>query len=104
MRILIIEDDQELCQTLAYRLKKEGIASDLCHDGAEGLEIARGNAYDLILLDRMLPSLSGTDLLAQYRREGFVTPVILVGKSVSGWKALTPEPMITWSSRLPLKS
>ena len=78
MRILIIEDDRELCQTLAYRLKKEGIASDLCHDGAEGLEIARGNAYDLILLDRMLPSLSGTDLLAQYRREGFVTPVILV--------------------------
>ena len=37
MRILIIEDDTQLCRTLAYRLKKEGICADCCHDGRDGL-------------------------------------------------------------------
>ena len=78
MRILIIEDDIQLCQTLAYRLKKEGIHADHCHDGAEGLMAARENAHDLILLDRMLPSLSGTEVLSLLRKEGNSTPVILV--------------------------
>ena len=78
MRILIIEDDIQLCQTLAYRLKKEGIHADHCHDGAEGLMAARENAHDLILLDRMLPSLSGTEVLSLIRKEGNSTPVILV--------------------------
>lgn len=78
MRILIIEDDTQLCRTLAYRLKKEGICADCCHDGRDGLAIARENAHDLILLDRMLPSLSGTEVLSQLRKEGYSTPVILV--------------------------
>lgn len=78
MRILMIEDDIQLCRSLAYRLKKEGIHSDICHDGIQGLELARKGIYDLILLDRMLPSLSGTELLARLRRGGNSTPVILV--------------------------
>ena len=45
---------------------------------AETLAIARENAHDLILLDRMLPSLSGTEVLSQLRKEGYSTPVILV--------------------------
>lgn len=78
MRILIIEDDVQLCRSLVYRLEKEGIQADVCHDGEHGLETAREGAYDLILLDRMLPLLSGTVLLKQFRSEGFHTPVILV--------------------------
>lgn len=78
MRILIIEDDIQLCQTLAYRLEKEGIHTDYCHDGVEGLRIARENIHELILLDRMLPSLSGTELLKRLREEGNSIPVILV--------------------------
>lgn len=78
MRILIIEDDIQLCQTLAYRLKKEGIHADHCHDGREGLNLARENVHELILLDRMLPSLSGTEVLKRLRSEGNSTPVILV--------------------------
>ncbi|MDC7288455.1 response regulator transcription factor [Blautia schinkii] len=78
MRILIIEDDVQLCRSLSYRLKKEGIQTDVCHDGELGLETARTGIYDLILLDRMLPGLSGTAVLRQLRKEGFAAPVILV--------------------------
>lgn len=78
MRILIIEDDVQLCRSLSYRLKKEGIQTDVCHDGELGLETARTGIYDLILLDRMLPGLSGTAVLKQLRKEGFAAPVILV--------------------------
>lgn len=78
MRILIIDDDKELCRSLSYQLKKEGIQTDTCHDGKEGLDIASQKVHDLILLDRMLPSLSGTRLLAQIRAMGIEIPVILV--------------------------
>ena len=78
MRILIIEDDIQLCQTLAYRLKKEGIHADHCHDGAEGLMAARENAHDLILLDRMLPSLSGTEVLSLLSKNPLCPSLFLV--------------------------
>lgn len=78
MRILIIDDDVKLCQSLSYKLKKEGFSVDICHNGEDGLYLAFQNAHDLILLDRMLPSMSGTMLLSQLRESGSTTPVILV--------------------------
>ena len=76
MRILLIEDDETLCQTLAFQLEQEGFGVDACRDGQEGLLFAREQVHDLILLDRMLPGLDGLELLAQCRREGITTPVI----------------------------
>lgn len=78
MRILIIDDDEQLCRALSYQLEKEGFGTDICHDGKEGLEMIRQNAHDLILLDRMLPSFSGTQLLERVREEGIEIPVILI--------------------------
>lgn len=78
MHLLLIDDDEELCRSLSYKLKKEGIRTDVCHDGKEGLALARANAHDLILLDRMLPSISGTKLLLRLREAGISTPVILI--------------------------
>lgn len=78
MRILIIDDDEALCRSLSYKLKKESFSVDVCHDGRKGLNIISQKAHDLVLLDRMLPSISGTDLLFQIRQAGIEVPVILV--------------------------
>ena len=78
MRILIIDDDIALCQSLAYQLRKNGFLVDICHDGTEGLELILKKIHDFILLDRLLPSISGTELLAQIRSMDISIPVILV--------------------------
>lgn len=78
MRLLLIEDDESLCLSLSYQLRQDGFAPETCHDGEEGLLWARQQAYDLILLDRMLPGMDGLTLLRQLRREGIHTPVIFL--------------------------
>ncbi len=78
MRILIIEDDRKLCDSLKFQLEKEGILTDLCYDGEDGLDYIRQRTHDLVLLDRMLPSMDGLTVLEKIRAEGISTPVILV--------------------------
>ena len=78
MRILLIEDDDSLCQSLPFQLRQEGFEVDVCQDGEEGLLFAREQIHDLILLDRMLPGLDGMEVLSRMRREGITTPVIFL--------------------------
>ena len=78
MRILLIEDDRKLCDTLEYQLERENIRTDICQNGAEGLELIRCGGYDLVLLDRMLPSMDGISVLQAARKEGIQTPVIFL--------------------------
>lgn len=78
MRILMIEDDRELCKVVAMQLKACGYVTDLCHDGEEGLYCAMQGGYDLILLDRMLPGMEGLRVLAQLRRKEIHTPVLVL--------------------------
>lgn len=78
MRLLLIEDDESLCLSLSYQLRRDGFAPETCHDGEKGLLWARQQGYDLILLDRMLPGMDGLTLLRQLRREGIHTPVIFL--------------------------
>lgn len=78
MRILLVEDDETLNKTLAFQLAKEGFTTDTCLDGEDALHFILQHAYDLILLDRMLPSLSGTQILTKIRKKGITTPVILL--------------------------
>lgn len=78
MRILIIEDDVKLCESLKVQLEKEKINVDVCHNGEDGLHLIRDMAHDLILLDRMMPIVNGMDVLKQMRQEQISTPVILV--------------------------
>ena len=78
MRLLVIEDNRILCKSISSNLKDEGYDVDYCFDGAIGLDYAMYHSYDLILLDRMLPSLDGTSLLKEIRSKGIATPVIMV--------------------------
>ncbi|MDE6949594.1 MAG: response regulator transcription factor [Lachnospiraceae bacterium] len=78
MRILLAEDDEKLKTSLAFQLEKEGFSVDTCSDGEEALYYIEQNIHDLILLDRMMPCISGTDLLLQMRKAHNQTPVILI--------------------------
>jgi DNA-binding response OmpR family regulator len=64
LRVLVIDDDEELAETIAIGLRRERIAVDLAYDGASGLERALLTAYDVIVLDRDLPGLHGDEVCA----------------------------------------
>lgn len=78
MRILLIEDDERLCETLKYQLEREHFFADICCDGADGLELLKSGVYDLAILDRMLPSMDGLTVLRRTRQDNIQTPVILL--------------------------
>jgi DNA-binding response OmpR family regulator len=77
-RVLIIEDDPKVAAFLELGLRDESFDVTVAHDGADGLERARTEHFDLILLDRMLPRLSGHDLLVELRRSGSQVPVLIL--------------------------
>ncbi|NBH70536.1 DNA-binding response regulator [Clostridiaceae bacterium] len=77
MRILMIEDDKDLCKNITLALKQAGYETDCCHTGTDGLFLARSHAYDAIILDRLLPEADGMTVLAALRRQDISTPVIL---------------------------
>ena len=77
MHILIIEDDQELCDALQLQLLARNHTTDCCHTGSDALYFALNGAYDLILLDRMLPEIDGMTVLRSLRQNHIGTPVIL---------------------------
>ncbi len=77
-RVLLVEDEPGLVMTLTDRLVREGYAVESSTDGESGLERASAEPFDLILLDVMLPRLSGFDVMRELRRRGVGTPVIML--------------------------
>ena len=77
MRLLIVEDESEIVRFLKLELEHEGYQVESCADGASGLERALTGAFDLVLLDVMLPQLNGLEALRRLRKTSAV-PVILV--------------------------
>jgi DNA-binding response OmpR family regulator len=78
VRVLVVEDERVLAAALARGLGAEGFAVDVAHDGAEGLEQATETPYDAIVLDLMLPSLSGYEVLRRLRAADVWTPVLML--------------------------
>ena len=78
MRILLIEDDLALCAALLPALEGAGYTVDQCHDGADGRTLLCEGAYDVCILDRMLPGLDGMSLLRTARARGCTTPVLML--------------------------
>lgn len=77
LKILLIDDDKELCQLLREYLSTEGFAVDMIHDGQQALEQTEKEHYSLIVLDVMLPVRSGFDVLKILRQHN-QTPVIML--------------------------
>jgi two-component system, OmpR family, alkaline phosphatase synthesis response regulator PhoP len=77
-RVLLVEDEPGLVLTLTDRLAREGYGVETSIDGESGLERAASEAFDLLLLDVMLPRMNGFDVLRELRRRGVDTPVIML--------------------------
>lgn len=78
MRLLVVEDYATLRESLARGLRDTGYAVDATGDGTEGLWFAQNNPYDVIILDLMLPGLSGTKILEQLRKSGNTVHVLVL--------------------------
>ena len=93
MRILLLEDDLQLAQYIAQGLREAGHTTRHCADGSEGLLVASEEAFDVIVLDRMLPGMDGMQVLRAWRARGDSTPVLIlsalgdVDERVAGLKA-----------------
>jgi len=79
-RVLVVEDDATIRETLTFNLKKEGYAVTVAHDGADAVTRARDSRPDLILLDLMLPELNGLEVCRILRQEGNVPIIMLTAK------------------------
>ncbi|ADJ50330.1 two-component system response regulator [Amycolatopsis mediterranei S699] len=78
MRLLIVEDEREFAETLRRGLVAEGFTADVAHTGREGLWRATEHAYDVVVLDIMLPELSGYEVLKRLRAAENWTPVLML--------------------------
>jgi two-component system, OmpR family, copper resistance phosphate regulon response regulator CusR len=78
MKLLVIEDDVKTGKLLEKGLNEEAFVVDLCRDGEDGLHLALTGDYDLIILDVMLPGRAGWSVLAEMRRQGCPTPVLML--------------------------
>lgn len=78
MQVLIVEDDTRLAAALAHILRDAGYGADVVQDGAKGLYYAKNGNYGAVVLDVMLPKMNGFDVVADLRRAGVSTPVIML--------------------------
>ncbi|MCV6589526.1 MAG: response regulator transcription factor [Marinobacterium sp.] len=78
MNILIIEDDAELAEAIGDFLTLQGAACDYAWSGSAGLELARQQPFDIIILDLMLPRMNGYSVCRTLRDQGYTTPVLML--------------------------
>ncbi len=78
MRILVVEDEERLSEVLRLGLMEHGYAVDVSDNGVSGLELARTNNYDAIILDILLPEMNGYRVCATLREENIWTPILML--------------------------
>jgi DNA-binding response OmpR family regulator len=78
VRVLLVEDERPLAEMVRRGLAREGHSVDMAHDGPAGLEAALAGAHDVVILDIMLPGLSGYRILQRLRAAGVWTPVLML--------------------------
>jgi len=78
MRVLIVEDDREVAKNIAKMLRENGHVVDCAHDGEDGLAMAREGAFDVLIVDRMMPRRDGLSMISGLRSDGDKTPVLIL--------------------------
>jgi DNA-binding response OmpR family regulator len=76
--VLVVEDDAKLARFLVRMLVEEGFVADACHEGAEAIQRAQADIYDLMLLDWMLPDLDGVTVCKRLREAGSTLPILML--------------------------
>ena len=89
MRLLVIEDERKIARVITESLKREKYAVDAAYDGEEGFNLADSQPYDLLVVDRMLPGLEGTEIVKKLRENGKNMPILfLTARSTTEDKTL----------------
>ena len=78
MRLLVVEDERRLADTLADILQSQKYLVDVCYDGESGLDNAMSGIYDAIIMDVMMPKMNGFDVVRSMRSQGNATPVLML--------------------------
>ena len=78
MRLLVIEDERKIARVITESLKREKYAVDAAYDGEEGFNLADSQPYDLLIVDRMLPRLEGTEIVKKLRENGKNMPILFL--------------------------
>jgi len=82
-KILLVDDDRELCSEIADILRDEGYTVDVINDGQEALGAVRQEEFDLILLDLKIPGVNGLEVLKEIRKKGATKVFVVTGSSIS---------------------
>lgn len=100
MNLLLVEDDRDLAASVADYLALEGIECDHAYNGQAGLNLACDNSYDVILLDLMLPRMSGLNVCENLRERGIDTPILMLtardtlADKIAGFRAGTDDYLV----------
>ena len=78
MRLLLVEDEKRMAEALGVILEKENYQVDIMNDGYSGLFAAESDAYDIIILDVMLPGMSGFQIAKELRKQSIKTPILML--------------------------
>jgi len=78
MRILLVEDEERVSRFVTVGLKAESFGVDLARDGKTGLQLATINPYDLLIVDLMLPGMTGTELIRKVRENNTDVPIVVL--------------------------
>ena len=78
MKVLVVEDEHKIATSVKRGLELENFVVDLAFDGTTGLDLAMGEPYDIIILDRMLPEIDGLEICTKIRAKGIHTPVMVL--------------------------
>ena len=83
MRVLVVEDEKKVARFIQQGLEEEHYSVDVAHDGEEGLSMAQGAEYDVLVLDVMLPKMSGIELTKEFRSHQGKTPILMLTAKTS---------------------
>ena len=102
-RILVIDDDVEMCAMLAEYLESEGLKAEVAHEGNVGLKRALSGEHSLIVLDVMLPGMNGLELATWLKQRHPTLPVIMVSGSHPDLEQMAPFVDATIGKGVPLR-
>lgn len=99
-RILIIDDDVELCELVTRLLVREGFAVEAAHNGESGSRQATDGDYQLVVLDVMMPEMNGFDVLRRVRAASSRVPVLMLTARGDDRSAFTRKPPLTYTNAM----
>lgn len=78
MKVLVVEDEHKIANSIKHGLEQEGLAVDVVFDGIEGYDLAASEDYDVIILDILLPGMDGLEICRKLRKENIHTPILML--------------------------